>query len=429
LKLREIETFCSGARMRIKSALGLLVAALLIGAMFSCVSSNSGGATGTGFVWIATEGDQQVRAFNVNLNSGSIGQVGSAQATGVSPVALALTPDGKSLFLANSSDGTVTSYAVASDGSLGPGSSTQTSTPCTLPPPPCPGAPPPPSCGALPVALAIDPGGKYLFVVNQGTFDLCDSAGNSSGGIISTYAINGTSLTFSSAIETESVADVTGTGPSAVIASPTGNFLYVANQFSNTVASFAYDPSSGALSALNTYAAGTNPSALAFSRCAGITQATTVCAGADGDNLFVANSGSNNVSVFSACIQTSTCPAANGSLVPVAKSPFAAGLSPTALFVDPVVNFVYAVNSKGNNVTQFRLSSATGVLTTLTPASVSAGQNPFGGGITSDGTHAVVSNNNGSSMSVYSVGSDGKLAPASTPSVALPGQPAAILVR
>lgn len=415
--------------MRMKSALGLLVAAILIGAMLSCVSSSSGGATGTGFIWIATEGDQQVRAFNINLSSGSIGQVGSSQPTGISPVALALTPDGKALFLANSSDGTITSYAVNSDGSLGAGTSTQTSTPCTLPPPPCPGAPPPPSCGVLPVALAIDPGGKFLFVANKGTFDLCDSAGNSSSGIVSTYAINGTGLTFNSAFETESVTDLTGTGPSAVIASPTGNFLYVANQFTNTVASFSYDTSSGALLLLNTYTAGTNPSALAFSRCAGITQGTAICPAADGDNLFVANSGSNNVSVFSACIQASTCQAANGGLVQVATSPFPAGLSPSALFVDPVVNFVYAVNSKGNNVTQFRLSSATGVLTALTPAAVSSGANPFGGGITSDGTYAVVSNNNGSSMSIYSVGPGGKLAPGSTPSVALPGQPAAILVR
>jgi 6-phosphogluconolactonase len=419
--------------MRMKSALGLLVAAISIGAMLSCVSSGNGGATGTGFIWIATEGDQQVRAFNINLSSGSIGQVGSSQPTGISPVALALTPDGKTLFLANSSDGTITSYAVNSDGSLGAGTSTQTSTPCTLPPPPCPGAPPP-SCGVLPVALAIDPGGKFLFVANKGTFDLCDSAGNSSSGIVSTYAINGTGLTFNSAFETESVTDLTGTGPSAVIASPTGNFLYVANQFSNTVESLSYDTSSGALSPtsmppLNIYSVGTNPSALAFSRCAGVTQGTAVCPAADGDNLFVANSGSNNVSVFSACIQTSTCQAANGGLVQVATSPFPAGLSPGALFVDPVVNFVYAVNSKGNNVTQFRLSSATGVLTALTPAAVNTGQNPVGGGITSDGTYAVVSNNNGSSMSIYSVGPGGKLAPGSTPSVALPGQPAAILVR
>ena len=74
--------------MRMKSALGLLVAAISIGAMLSCTSS-SGGATGTGFVWIATEGDQQVRAFNINLSSGSVSQVGSARATGAQPSAIA----------------------------------------------------------------------------------------------------------------------------------------------------------------------------------------------------------------------------------------------------------------------------------------------------------------------------------------------------
>jgi len=418
--------------MRMKSALGLLVAAISIGAMLSCTSS-SGGATGTGFVWIATEGDQQVRAFNINLSSGSVSQVGSARATGAQPSAIALTPDGKTLFVVNSTDNDISVYDVNSDGSLGsPSGTTPTlsqgpsgcSTNCL-------------AYGENPVALAIDPAGKFLYVAEQGVPGSVSSPGG-----ISVFSISGNTLSASGPdcpanfsltkcpfLVTDPVTGVS-TGPSAVLASPTGNFLYLANQFSNTVASFAYDPSSGALSPLGTpITAGTNPSALAFSRCAGITQGTAVCPAADGDNLFVANSGSNNVSVFSACIQTSTCPAADGRLVQVTTSPFAAGLSPSALFVDPVVNFVYAVNSKGNNVTQFRLSSATGVLTALTPAAVNAGQNPVGGGITSDGTYAVVSNNNGSSMSIYSVGPGGKLAPGSTASVALPGQPAAILVR
>jgi 6-phosphogluconolactonase (cycloisomerase 2 family) len=97
--------------------------------------------------------------------------------------------------------------------------------------------------------------------------------------------------------------------------------------------------------------------------------------------------------------------------------------------VNPLLGFVYAVNSKGNNVSQYRYSSATGALTTLTPAAVNAGTNPFGGGITSDGTYVFISNNNGSSMSVFNVGPGGKLAPGSTASVTLAGQPAAILVR
>src|SRR6478735_3056730 len=105
--------------MRMKPAWGLLIAAVLIGAMLSCVKSSTSGATGTGFVWVATEGDQQVRAFNINLSNGSIGQVGSSQPTGVQPSAMALTPDGKTLFVANTSDNTIDAYPVGSDGSLG----------------------------------------------------------------------------------------------------------------------------------------------------------------------------------------------------------------------------------------------------------------------------------------------------------------------
>jgi 6-phosphogluconolactonase (cycloisomerase 2 family) len=416
--------------MRMKSVWGLLIGTLLMAAMLSCVKSSTIGATGTGFVWVATEGNQQVQAFNINLSNGSIGAVGSSQPTGVSPVAMALTPDGKALFIANSSDHSITSYSVNSDGSLGAGSTTDTTTSCTLPPPPCTGAPPPPTCGALPVSLAVDPGGKFLFVATQGTFDQCDSTGSSSSGGVSTYTISGTNLSLNSSVETQAPTDLTGTGPRAVLTSRTGNFLYVANQFSNTVEAFSYDASSGALLPFNTYTVGSNPSGLAFSRCAGITQGTTSCPAADGNNLFVSNSGSNNVSIFTACIQLSTtCSVPNGSLVQVSSSPVAAGNSPVAIFAQPVLNFVYAVNSKGNNVTQYRYSSATGALTTLTPASVNSGSNPVGGGVTSDGSYVFISNNNGSSMSIYSVGSGGHLAPGSTASVTLAGQPAAILVR
>ena len=420
--------------MRMKSGWGMLSAAALIGVTLSCANSSNPNVTGTGFIWIATEGDQQVRSFKLNTSSGTVGQVGKSQSTGVSPVAMALTPDGTALFIANNSDGTITSYPVSSDGSLGGATTTQTSADCSLlPPPPCPGAPPPPSCGQFPKALAIDPSGKFLFVANQGTFDQCDAGGNSSRGLVSTYSINGTSLSLSSVIQTQAVSDITGTGPSAVVVAPAGSFVYVANQFRNTVQSYTYD-SAGKLSLLNSYPTGSNPSALAFSRCAGVATGTAICPAADGNNLFVANSGSNNISIFAACIQPSTnCgaqgAAPDGSLAPVATPTVGAGSGPAALIVQPVENFVYAVNSNGNTVSQYRYSSVTGTLTTLTPASVNTGTKPFGGGVTGDGSHVVISNNNGSSMSIYTIDSAGKLAPGSTPTVTLAGQPAAILVR
>jgi DNA-binding beta-propeller fold protein YncE len=179
---------------------------------------------------------------------------------------------------------------------------------------------------------------------------------------------------------------------------------------------------------------GSNPSALAFSRCAGVTQGNSSCPAADDNNLFVANSGSDTVSSFAACIQVSATCASNGgtpdgSMVEVAGSPVAAGISPTAIVVDPAFTFVYVVNSKGNSVSQYRYSSVTGALTPLTPAVVSAGTNPAGGGITGGGAYFFTANNNSSSMSAFTIGVAGRLSPGGTPSVALAGQPSAILVR
>lgn len=395
--------------MRMKSGWVLVVAGSLLGLLSGCSSANNNNITsGTGFMWVVTQGDQKVTAYNINLSNGSVSTVGSAADTGSNPVAMVLTPDGKSLFVANRDDGTVSAYSVDSDGSV---AAQANATPA----------------GTFPVALAVDPGSKFLFVANQGTF-----ADNTSG-TVSVFSIQGTGLTevAGSPFPTELPSDVTGTGPSAVMAAPTGNFLYVANQFSSTLSIFTYDQN-GVL----TQAAGSpvttaaNPSGLAFSRCAGVSSATTNCPTNDGNSLFVANSGSNQVSVFAACIQTtSTCATPDGTLTPVANSPFGAGSGPVAFMVHPALNFVYAVDAKSNQVSQFKYSPVTGALTSLSPAATSTQANPLAGGITSDGAWAFVPNNGTSTVSAFAVGTGGKLNQATTPAITVSGQPSVVVVR
>ena len=223
-----------------------------------------------------------VRRYTISQKNGSINPIGSngtPVATGVQPQAMIITPDGKSMFMANA-DGTVTAYTVKGDGTLSAAGAAV-------------------NAGSIPVALTADPGGKFLFVANQG------SASDVTSGTISVFAISGTSLTpVGSPVPTESPADVSGSGPSGVAVSPVGSYLYVANQFSNNVQSYSYDPS-GNLALINTYTAGTNPTGLAFSRCAGVASntATANCTVADNSNLFVSNSGSNNISLESDTIR------------------------------------------------------------------------------------------------------------------------------
>jgi 6-phosphogluconolactonase (cycloisomerase 2 family) len=379
----------------------------------SCIGSNSAPAN-TSFMWVATQGDQLVRAYTISQTNGSInpiGSNGSQVATGVQPQAMIITPDGTTMFIANAG-GTVTSYTVNSDGTLTAAGSGV-------------------NAGQIPVALAADPGGKFLFVANQG------SSSDVTSGTISVFAISGTNLTLAGTFPTELPADTSGSGPSGVAVSPVGSYLYVANQFSNNVQSYSFD-GSGNLTLVATYTAGTNPTGLAFSRCAGVASntATANCTVGDGNNLFVTNSGSNNISIFSACIQvTASCASPNGTLAEIpSKSPVAAGVGPATIFVDRTSDFVYAVDRGSNQVSEYQYSPATGVLTPL--ATGSGGISVFSGGITfnianntSTFNWVVVTNNGSSNLSTFQVAVTGKLIAPTSNQYAVQGQPSAILLR
>jgi 6-phosphogluconolactonase (cycloisomerase 2 family) len=399
----------------------------------SCSSSNNVSSS-TSFMWVATQGDQMVRSYTISQKNGAINPIGTngtPVATGAQPQAMIITPDGKAMFIANA-DGTITGYTVNGDGTLTSAGS-------------------PVNAGSVPVALVADRTSKFLFVANQG------SANDVTSGTISVFAISGTSLTQvpNSPFPTETANAVSGTGPSAIAVSPVGNYLYVATEFTNAVLGFSYDGSGtitplpapqqnpcGAWAPGFCLPTGTNPSGLAFSRCAGITSATATaaCTVADDNNLFVSNSGSNNISIFSACIQVSaTCggggTAPDGTLTEIpSKSPVAAGVGPAAIFVNPTSDFVYAVDRGSSQVSEYQYSPATGVLTPL--ATGSGGASVFSGGITSNIANntstfnwVVVTNNGSSNLSTFQVAASGKLIAPSSSLYAVQGQPSAILLR
>ncbi len=405
--------------MRMKSGWVAVIAVLSILIWNGCGGSSSV-PSGNSLIWVATQGDQKVRTYTIDQASGSIDPVGNSNgnpaATGVQPTQMVITPDGKTMFIVNSgangTAGSVTAYTFNGDGSLAAAGSGV-------------------AAGETPISLALDPTGKFLFVANQGT------AADVMSGTISVFTVSGTSLTSVGTFPTETAGDVSGTGPSALAVSPTGSYLYVANQFSNTVEAFSFD-ASGNLSLINKYSAGANPSGLAFSRCAGITSSTVTaaCPAADSNNLFVANSGSNNITIFSACIQVSaTCASPNGTLTQIPSgSPVGAGIGPATILINPTLDFVYVVDRGSNQVSEYLYSPATGVLSSL--GSGSGGASVFSGGITSNLADnsktfnwVVVSNNGSSSLSVFRVAANGKLVGLTSGPFSVPGQPSAILLR
>jgi 6-phosphogluconolactonase len=307
-------------------------------------SSNSGTNTsGTGVLYVTAQANTTVSAYIVTQSTGALSTNGQSIGTGSDPSAIVLSPAADALFVANRGSNSISSYTINSGGSLTAASAT---TPT----------------GKRPVGLAIDPGGKFLFVANQLSSD------------ISVFSINGTALTqvpgspFTTIPAGYSYPN--GTLPAAVAVSRTGKFLYVANQLANFVSAFSINSTTGALTALGVpfYNVGIAPSGL------GVTP--------NGGFLYVTNAGadSNNISAFAICdALVTSCVNPNspdGTLTTVAGSPFPAGLGPVAIAFDPGFNFAYVVDRGSNQISQYAYGPGDGVLTPLSPGTISTGSAP-----------------------------------------------------
>ena len=385
--------------MKFRFLANLLLAGALLG-LIACKGTTTSTPTGTGLLYLAAQSNQSIQAYSLSLGSGSLGEIGNMIATGVRPTAMAVTPAVSALFVSNTGSNSVTSYTINSDGSL-------TSVATT-------------SVGKLPAGLAVDANGQFLFVANQGSSS------------ISVFSINGANLAQVKGSPFTAIPPGTEvpTGPVAVAVPPAGNYLYVANQFTNNVSAFSFD-SAGALSIVpgSPYSTGLNPSGLAISPA--------------GTFLLVANSGSGNVSSFAICaVASASCLTPNGSLTPAANSPFSAGISPVAIAFDPGFNFVYVVDHQSNEVFQYSFGVNDGSMTALSPAAIATGTTPvsiairagaqgadIGSSLVDLTDYVYVANIGGSSMSGFTVTTSTGLLTVLGAAVTTQGNPSAVVAK
>ena len=408
----------------------LLVFATLF--FLSSCSSSSNSITGSGLVWVATSGDQMITTYSINEKTGAASQVGKPIASGAQPSTMIMSPDRKTIFVANVDDSCganqfcnqVRQFSVANDGTLtAKGTPLQIGNTYSTP-------------QGMQMGLALDAAGGVLFVTNQGNSGVLGQANTVPGTITMVVLSSSTVSTFASTVP----GDVTGNEPSAVAVAPSGNFVYVANSLTNSVTAFSYDSTAGTLGFLANYPVGTNPAALAFSRCAGGSSLNSSCGATDAGTLFVANSGgSNDLTIFNSCFQvTVSCPVADGSLQMVNASVSTGGTGLVSIIPSPVLNFVYVVNRTSNQISQFKYSPSTGQLSPLTQLTISTSSSPVSGGVTSDGSMLVVADSGTSELSAYTVDSkfsstgaapSGRLGIPSSPTITVSGQPTAVIVR
>jgi DNA-binding beta-propeller fold protein YncE/PKD repeat protein len=187
----------------------------------------------------------------------------------------------------------------------------------------------------------------------------------------------------------------TGREPLGVVVSPDGRHVYVTNLDSESVSAFSI-ASNGSLHPVagSPFTTGYGPWGVAVSP--------------DGNHLYVANnnrgSASGSVSAFSI--------ASNGSLSPVAGSPFTTGgEEPTDLAVSPDSKHLYVADQSADSVSAFSIAS-NGSLSAV-PGSPFATEHPRGVAVTPDSRYLYVVNESTDTVSAFSIASNGSLSPVS----------------
>lgn len=193
-----------------------------------------------------------------------------------------------------------------------------------------------------------------------------------------------------------------GTTPRALAISKDSQFLYVANSGSDDVTVFKIG-TAGVLTLVPQKEGRSKPVG------AGASSPIALAMTPNGQFLYVATSTSSMVTVFqvdASGVLTLVPPAGPGTN-PISS----AGTGLTALGLSPNGQFLYVTNGTSNNVTMFRVESS-GLLTLIPPT----GSNPISTGGTTpnalavgaDGIHLYVANGGGS-VSLFTIGSSGLL--------------------
>lgn len=281
------------------------------------------GSTANHYVYAAISGANQIIAYREDPNSGVLTQIsGSPYSVGVGVYSLALHPSGKFLYAANpgQNENDISLFTInAADGSL-----TEVTPRTSLG-----------NAASQPLALAMDPAGAFLYVMNVGSSN------------ISVFSVDSGSGKLTALTGTAALVGVGGTLLNMQL-TPSGNFLYVSAVGLLNGEILCYSTTGGVLQFVSEISSdGTNPNWLA------IDPSSTY--------LYVANTGSPSIAVFSI--------GSSGSLTEL-TTPFSDGYSsPMGLTFDPTGKFLYVANNGSNNVEVYTI--ANGLPTALTTSTTS----------------------------------------------------------
>jgi 6-phosphogluconolactonase (cycloisomerase 2 family) len=408
--------------------LGLFALSVLL---VNCGSSSN---RPSNILYVLTQGTtfvgNNVSSYAIDLNDGNLSLINANASTCPTvasqsdpepcglPLNILLDPSGKVAFVLNqgipsaSVAPTIYAYIVDTDGSLGPPTLAATLT-----------------TGDLPVGMALDAAGQFLFVIDQGANPTTANCGappnvaNIACASISVFAAKPGSMSLTAIAGSPFPVNRLPTALSVVAFTPpagakplpcatTTEFLYVTYNTDlvyhddNTLSAYCVD-SSGTPNDLNPnapYATAANPISVLAVNTNPVGEAT------GGLFVYVGNQGPSvgAISVFQVCsVVNALCAAENLAQLVSVGAPFSAGQNPVAMLVDPTNNFLYAVSSLSNQIFGFRIGITQGTLTALSPANQPTGSQPVAlamqTSINESGEYLYVSNTNSSNITGFAV--------------------------
>ena len=311
-----------------------------------------------------------ISEYGIDYQTGSLIALSSSgqDTQGKNPVAIAITPNQKNVYVVNRDDSNIGEFTIGTDGKLYPQKITTV-------------------VGSFPTAIAVSPDEAYLYVtftfqpgfnytnVSPGPGGLeifklgapVASGGNSGMIAIGAPVINpATGLNYfplgftpvSIAVGPNRLLDGSSpSNPTACTTAPTTctGFVYVIDQdpssfnnllvFSRDIAGGSITPAPPGPNAISTptstaYLSGTLPSAVAVTP--------------RGDYVYITDRTANQVIGYGVL--------GKGALTPLLTGPFATQIAPSALTIDPRGRFLYVTNFGSNSVSGFAINVSSGAL-------------------------------------------------------------------
>lgn len=332
------------------------------------------GSGGGGFLYVTNQGNGtsggSLGVYSIGASGSLTPLPGPTVPTNMQPFALVADPLGQWLFVTDLRSGAIFTYQIN------------------------------PQTGALAQFGTTSLGASYSVVIHPFGAWLYAAVPDGAAGI---YAFNVNAATGALTPVSGSPFSSFGSYPSNIVLDPAGQFAFVSNNSSGTVAAFSINASNGQLTLIGTVPAGTpgnaavalsskslyvmddlthviraftiagtgSLAALSTPIFQGVSNPLMPAISPNGNFLYVPNWSTggtvapNTVSAFS--IDPST-----GLLAAVAGSPFATGAEPASVSIDSQGQFAYVANQAPNDISVFALNSSSGAmaLSSTAPAGV-----------------------------------------------------------